>query len=339
MNRQDEMQVVSSRRSFLFRAGGAFVASVALRRATLASDFLSVPESAPDPPMPSFIEHYVSRDGHKLYAREYAGSGPALVLLHGFPDNLHIYDRLIPFLANANRHVVAFDFLGFGASDKPADYKYTFEQQTGDIQTVVDFLKLEKVVPVAHDAGGVAAIDYVLANPQRIGNMCLLNTFYGDAPTLRFPELIALFADPDLKAFSQAILSDPKQVEFLLTFQERQFQTGVPPELKDVMNKYLQPIINNNFAQHPSAGPAFAQLTGGLNPQLKLNDKHLSQFGELTLPISIIWGQGDPYLNTGVAKDFAERLKKSSLHLVDAGHWPQIDRPELVAKLLLEDIL
>ena len=338
MNRQNEMQSASSRRSFLFRAGGAFVASVALRRAALASDFASVQESAPDPPMPSFIEHHVPRDGYNLYAREYAGSGPALVLVHGFPDNLHIYDRLIPFLVNAHHRVVAFDFLGFGASDKPANYKYTFEQQTGDIQTVVEFLKLEKIVPVAHDAGGVAAIDYVLANPQRISNMCLLNTFYGDAPTLRFPELIALFADPDLKAFSQAMLSDPKQVAFLLTFQERQFQTGVSSELKDIMNKHLQPIINNNFAQHPSAGPAFAQLTAGLNPQLKLNDEHLPQFGELALPISIIWGQGDPYLNTGVAKDFATRLKKSSLHLVDAGHWPQIDRPELVAKLLLEDI-
>ena len=338
MNRQNETQSASSRRSFLFRAGGAFVASVALRRAVFASDFASVQQSAPDPPMPSFIEHYVPRAGHTLYAREYAGSGPALVLVHGFPDNLHIYDRLIPFLVNAHHRVVAFDFLGFGASDKPADYKYTFEQQTGDIQTVVDFLKLEKIVPVAHDAGGVAAIDYVLANPQRISNMCLLNTFYGDAPTLRFPELIALFADPDLKAFSQAMLSDPKQVAFLLTFQERQFQTGVSSELKDIMNKHLQPIINNNFAQHPSAGPAFAQLTAGLNPQLKLNDEHLPQFGELALPISIIWGQGDPYLNTGVAEDFASRLKKSSLHLVDAGHWPQIDRPELVAKLLLEDI-
>jgi NAD(P)-dependent dehydrogenase (short-subunit alcohol dehydrogenase family) len=42
-----------------------------------------------------------------------------------------------------------------------------------------------------------------------------------------------------------------------------------------------------------------------------------------------------PWLNAGVARDFAARLKNSSLHLVDAGHWPQIDRPEQVAKAVV----
>lgn len=50
---------------------------------------------------PSFIEHYVLREQGRVYARDYPGTGPAFVLLHGFPDNLHIYDELIP-------HLVAF---------------------------------------------------------------------------------------------------------------------------------------------------------------------------------------------------------------------------------------
>ena len=45
------------------------------------------------------------------------GRGPAIVLMHGFPDDLHLYDRLVPELAG--RRVVSFDFLGWGASDKP----------------------------------------------------------------------------------------------------------------------------------------------------------------------------------------------------------------------------
>ena len=47
---------------------------------------------------PSFTEHRVPRDQGSLYARDYAGAGPAFVLMHGFPDNLHIYDYLIPHL-------------------------------------------------------------------------------------------------------------------------------------------------------------------------------------------------------------------------------------------------
>ncbi len=70
----------------------------------------------------SYTEHRILRGASAIYARHYAGTGPALVLMHGFPDNLHIYDRLIPYLRD--RQVITFDFLGWGTSDKPMDYPY-----------------------------------------------------------------------------------------------------------------------------------------------------------------------------------------------------------------------
>jgi pimeloyl-ACP methyl ester carboxylesterase len=70
---------------------------------------------------PPFVEHHVPREQGSVYAREYKGAGPAFVLMHGFPDNLHIWDDLVPHLLAAGRRVVTFDFLGFGASDKPAN--------------------------------------------------------------------------------------------------------------------------------------------------------------------------------------------------------------------------
>ena len=51
--------------------------------------------------LPAFTEHRVPHAGGSLYVRDFPGSGPAFVLLHGFPDNLHIYDDLIPHLAAA----------------------------------------------------------------------------------------------------------------------------------------------------------------------------------------------------------------------------------------------
>ena len=54
------------------------------------------------------MEHLVPRGAHRLYARDHPGEEPAIVLLHGFPDDLHLYDRLLPELAP--RRVVAFDF-------------------------------------------------------------------------------------------------------------------------------------------------------------------------------------------------------------------------------------
>src|SRR5476651_273034 len=99
---------------------------------------------------PKFSEYRVPREQGSVYARDYDGTGPAFVLLHGFPDNLHIYDELVPYLVAAGRRVVA--------SDKPAGASYGFKQQLGDLEAVVEALRLEKIVPVGHDAGGLAAI-------------------------------------------------------------------------------------------------------------------------------------------------------------------------------------
>ncbi len=46
----------------------------------------------------NFREHFVPRAQYRIYAREYAGAEPGVFLMHGFPDNLHLYGRLVPFL-------------------------------------------------------------------------------------------------------------------------------------------------------------------------------------------------------------------------------------------------
>jgi hypothetical protein len=97
-------------------------------------------------------DHLVPHGPFHLYARDYPGREPAIVLLHGFPDDLHLYDRLVPELAG--RRVVSFDFLGWGASDKPGGYPYTAANQTGDLDAVIQHLGFGSVVLVAHDASG-----------------------------------------------------------------------------------------------------------------------------------------------------------------------------------------
>src|SRR5271154_4628264 len=106
----------------------------------------------------TFSEYRVQREQGTVYARDYGGAGPAFVLMHGFPDNLHIWDDLVPHLTASGRRVVTFDFLGFGASDKLPGATYSFRQQMEDLTAVVDELGLGKIVPVAHDSSGIASI-------------------------------------------------------------------------------------------------------------------------------------------------------------------------------------
>src|SRR5215475_11266338 len=140
-------------------------------------------------------EQFVQRDQHRIYALEYAGEEPTIILMHGFPDNLHLYDRLLPYLAPPRR-IVTFDFLGWGFSDKPLGYPYTAKNQEGDLDAVVKRLELEQVVLVALDASGPPAIDWALNHSDQVAALVLLNTYYCAMPTLRPPEAIFLFSTP-----------------------------------------------------------------------------------------------------------------------------------------------
>ena len=104
---------------------------------------------------PAHEVHRVQSGPGDLYVRDYPGAGPTLVLMHGLPDHQGIYDDLIPHLVAANRRVVSFDFLGFGASDKPFDATYNFLQQQRDLEAVVQYLRLGRIVQVLHGASGI----------------------------------------------------------------------------------------------------------------------------------------------------------------------------------------
>ena len=284
---------------------------------------------------PAFTEHRIPHAGGNVYVRDFPGSGPAFVLLHGFPDNSHIYDDLIPHLTAAGRRTIAFDFLGFGASDKPEGAVYSFEQQLGDLEAVADALRLEKIVPVGHDAGGPAAVNFALRHPTRAAGICLMNAFYGEAPGLRVPEFIELFANKNLKALTRHFLTSPQQFAWLLNFQRGQMQVGMTEAQKARYNEFLGPIVDKNFTQRPSAAPAFAQMTYQLFDEVAANTARLSDFRRSDLPVLLIWGKADPYLHVTVAEYLRSQAKNASVHALEAGHWPQIDEAADTARIML----
>jgi len=152
----------------------------------------------------AYQETVVRRDQHRIHVRDHPGMGPPIILMHGFPDNLHLYDRLVPYLSPPRR-VVLFDFLGWGNSDKPSGYAYTTANQVSDLDAVITQLGLEQVLLVAHDASGPPAIDWALSQPERVSGLVLLNTYYCEMPTLRAPEVIWLFATPVIRNIARPV--------------------------------------------------------------------------------------------------------------------------------------
>jgi haloalkane dehalogenase len=282
-----------------------------------------------------FSEHRIPRGEASAYARDYAGAGPAFVLMHGFPDNLHIWDDLIPYLVASGRRVVTFDFLGFGASDKPADATYSFKQQLGDLEAVVEGLGLGKIVPVSHDSSGFASINFMLAHPEKVDSVVMLNSAYAEDSTVVWPEIITLFATAHLQALAMAIAQRPEQFGWLLTWQQQKFEASLPDAQKPHFNTFLGALITKNFSVQPGSGPAFMQMAAQFFDEQARNAMHLSKLKALDVPVKLIWGRFDPYMNVAVAERRQSQLKNASLTVVPAGHWLQCDEPEQVAKAML----
>jgi haloalkane dehalogenase len=284
---------------------------------------------------PIFTEHHVSRDRGSLYARDYDGTSPAFVLMHGFPDNLRIYDDLIPHLTQSGRRVVAFDFLGFGASDKLANASYSFEQQLGDLSAVIQALGLGKAVLVAHDSSGITAINFAIDHPYKVASLCILNSAYDASPLNVWPEMIVLFADPALRALALAIAQSPEQFGWLLDWQRLKFAEPLPAYQRLHFEQFMAPLIADNFVLPPSSGPAFVQMAAQFYEELKRNSTRLPLVEALDLPVKVIWGEYDPYFGVAMGRERAARFRSGSFHTVPAGHWLQSDMPERVAELML----
>jgi len=281
--------------------------------------------------MAPFIDHSVKRGNYRLYAREYDGSDPPIVLMHGFPDNLHLYDRLVAFLSPPRR-VIVFDFLGWGLSDKPSGYAYSAANQEADLDAVVNEFELANAVLVAHDASGPPAIDWARHHPNRVAALVLLNTYYSAMPTLRPPEAIFLFSTPLIRNVARPVSGLFNHLIFRRMYW---WQVGKFFRDADVRRQFL-PLLYQQFDAVPSTRPAFFRLNEDLLPTIRSRTKAVSELQKFRRPVRIIFGASDPYLNEGVARKFHKLFPSSDLFLLaGARHFVQMDEPERVASLIL----
>ncbi|MGA2012821.1 MAG: alpha/beta hydrolase [Solirubrobacteraceae bacterium] len=96
-------------------------------------------------------------DHHRIFIRDRPGTGPPILLLHGYPSSSYDWRRVIARLVP--RRITGFDFLGFGLSDKPRDHRYSLIAQADLAEAVAARFGSEPVVLVAHDMGTSVATE------------------------------------------------------------------------------------------------------------------------------------------------------------------------------------
>jgi haloalkane dehalogenase len=280
-------------------------------------------------------DHFVETPNGTFFVREITGDDPPIVLMHGFPDDHNAYERLLPLLSP--RRVVAFDWLGYGRSERSELAGFSLKEHVSELEVLLDKLDIVRAVLVGHDASGPDAIAFAVAHPQRVAHLVLLNTIFGHLPSLLLPELIRLFADPALTALTDAMIDDETQRLWLLQFTADRW--GM--DALDPQGVAVQSILPQFFgsSDQPDALAAVRRWTACLFDSLDEQDELADSgaLGELEVPVSVIFGEADRFLNPSLAREIAGLFSDPSVHLVpDASHWPHHDQPQVVADLLAD---
>jgi pimeloyl-ACP methyl ester carboxylesterase len=280
-------------------------------------------------------ERLVNTPNGRVFVSEMPGQDPPIVLMHGFPDDHRIYDGVLPLLSP--RRAVAFDWHGYGRSERSEAGGFSISEHATELDAVLTQLEIERAVLVGHDASGPDAIAFALDHPQRTVHLVLLNTMFGHLPSLKLPEMIRLLADPALAALADAMMNDEAQRLWLLqlTADNWGIDAGDPEGIA------VTSILPQFFgaADHPDALVAIRAWTAGLFDSLNEEDKLVDSgaLRDLEVPVSIIFGESDRYLDPPLAHEIAGLFTNPSLHIVpDASHWPQHDQSRVVAALLTD---
>jgi pimeloyl-ACP methyl ester carboxylesterase len=112
------------------------------------------------------------------------GSGPALVLVHGFGGAKEDFSDQLDDLARDHR-VITLDLRGHGESEGPEDpARYSLDRFAADLGNVLDALGIGSCALLGHSMGGMIVRRFVLASPQRVDALILMDTAPGPVPGL-----------------------------------------------------------------------------------------------------------------------------------------------------------
>jgi pimeloyl-ACP methyl ester carboxylesterase len=128
--------------------------------------------------MSAVTHRFVETNGIRMHVAE-VGSGPLVLLLHGFPELWYSWRHQLPALADAGYHAVAPDQRGYGQTDRPAaPASYTQLHLVGDVIGLLDALGEEQAVVVGHDWGAPVAWNTALLRPDRVRGVVGLSVPY-----------------------------------------------------------------------------------------------------------------------------------------------------------------
>ncbi len=252
------------------------------------------------------------------------GEGPAVVLLHGFPDSREVWRFQAQPLAAAGFQVIAPDQRGFGGADRPQGVEhYAMPQLAADVIGVMDQLGVDRAHLVGHDFGAGLAWFLAAHRPERFRRLAVMSV---GAP-----------GNPGWDTIAQ------RQASWYFDFFNKEgiAETALRANDWDFFRRLTRRSGDQRRFIEDLSRPG--ALTAALNWYRantrgwgKLHDAR--DFPPVPLPVMGVWSDNDPFL-------LEEQMRRSRVSVTGAwryerieraGHWFMLERPEEVNRLLLD---
>jgi len=268
----------------------------------------------------------IAANGFTFHCRECGPEGgEPVILLHGFPESSRMWTPLLPVLAEAGYRVLAPDQRGYSPGARPEGIdNYRYANLASDVTALADAVGFERFHLVGHDWGAGAGWAVVARSPERIASWAALSV-------------------PHVAAFGRAIREDEDQAKrstYITFFQ----QPGVAEAalsandfegLKNVWSASSEEEKAEYLALFSQPGALTAALnwyrgSRGIDP-----DDPEVQFGDVTTPTLLVWGNRDQAIGRKGVEDAAAYMKGPYKFVeLDAGHWLIQEKPdEVIAEL------
>ncbi|MGH8292879.1 MAG: alpha/beta fold hydrolase [Gammaproteobacteria bacterium] len=316
------------------------------------------------PTDPCFIHHIERINGIRLHFVE-AGSGPLVLLCHGWPEIWYSWRYQMLALAAAGYRAVAPDMRGFGSTEAPeAVEEYAMLHVLGDMLHLLDHLKSDKAVIVGHDWGAVVAWNACLLRPDRFRAVIGMAVPYLPRSSMSFVRAIrAADADNNFVIYFQepGIAERELEADVESTLQRfyysasgdlpdgRHWQPSIPPGggFLDTLSTPAGPLrwlSEDDLAVYVEAFRA-SGFRGGLNWYRNIERNwflgSVLVGAAINQPAMFIAGDHDAFLDAPWTKDAIQRMARYVPHLrppviLPGGHWINQEQADTVSKLLVK---
>ena len=268
---------------------------------------------------------HVSVEDKQVFVVE-CGSGPALLLVHGFPTSCYDWRGVMDVLAPSYR-CVAFDFPGFGLSDKPVAYSYSLFQQADVAEALVRALGIDRAHVVSHDMGTSVQCELLARQQEGTLSFQVASSTFLNGSMLQWMATITPF---------QELLASNKTLPQAIEICNSDLAAYVPG-LKAIMKR--PEAVGDEDAQvmhelllYKNGNRRLPAIANYMRERYVNKERWLGALVQTTAPLQFVWADSDPIANLEMGREL-HRLYPAAgyVELRGLGHFLLLEDPAAVA--------